>query len=112
MTGRPHDHQAQVAAFGVCPICVREERPTAARLDDHGAVEAPCAFCPEAVKLNDPKTHRLVSGWSVYRGRTGGTNTLRLRREHGQYAHGECVDKAKSGHLAQPELPELSTETF
>ena len=107
--GGGHDHDRLVAVYGACPRCVSKgAREAAGRahptVDDEGSARTTCAICEQEVKLNEPRVHRRVSGWTTYRGATGGTHALRLRQEHHQYAHGECIDRAKAGHLAQPEL--------
>lgn len=104
-----HDHDAQVAAYGVCPVCLgQSSREAQGRanptVDDDGDVAPTCAVCKEPLKVSEPRVHRLVSGWTTYRGATGGTHTLRLRQEHHRYAHGECIDKVKAGRANQPTL--------
>lgn len=105
----PHDHDRLVAVYGTCPRCVSKgAREAAGRAlptaDDEGHVRTTCAVCHQELELNEPRVHRLVSGWSTYRGAAGGTHTLRLRQEHHRYAHGECIDRVKAGHLNQPTL--------
>lgn len=109
MEHREHDHDRLVAVYGTCPRCVGAQAKEAAgravpTADDDGNARTTCAICHHEVKLTDTRVHRRVSGWTIYRGATGGTNTLRLRHEHHQYAHGECIDAAKAGRLGQPAL--------
>jgi hypothetical protein len=48
-----------------------------------------CAFCGDPV---DPKCDfRKVTGWECKR-TDGGTNALRLREQHDEWAHKVCVD--------------------
>lgn len=103
-----HDHDDRVAIYGVCSVCVsaagREAAGRAApQIDDDGHVATTCAVCREPLTLNEPRVHRLVSGWAAFR-TGGGTHALRLRHEHHRYAHGACIDRVKSGHLRQPSL--------
>lgn len=104
-----HDHDELVRIYGVCPECIgksaREAQGRATpTVDDAGDVRTTCAVCHEPLAVNEPRVHRLVSGWTTYRGATGGTHTLRLRQEHHRYAHGECIDKVKAGRANLPAL--------
>lgn len=102
-----HDCERQRALFGHCTLCAVERigrgpEPAQASL---GLGEAPCALgCGEPVDPRDRHTYRRVTGWARERS-GGGLHALALRAELHQYAHGDCIEKAKRGLLDQPPLP-------
>ena len=101
-----HDCERERERFGFCTKCAVE------RIEDPRADAPPlplglvlCAMgCGESVNPSDHRTYRRMIGWARPRG-AGGTNALALREDLQQYAHAECIDKAKSGLLNQPALP-------
>jgi hypothetical protein len=54
-------------------------------------MKVPCAFCPYEVDLKEPGIWRLKTGWCQQR-KTGGSNAIRLPKEHDQWAHNHCID--------------------
>lgn len=57
-----------------------------------------CQFCKREVSPNAATTYRKVTGW-VARRTQGGSNAIRLRQEHDEFACGQCIDLAKRGHV-------------
>lgn len=64
-----------------------------------------CDFCDKPIDPKDRTLHKKVSGWAEAHRSGGGINTIALRQDLGQYAHGICVETAKLRHGAdQPSL--------
>lgn len=57
-----------------------------------------CAYCSQQVSLNSPGTFQKVTGWAERRGATGGANGVRMREDHDEFAHRNCIDLAAKGH--------------
>lgn len=104
-----HDCEANRRKFGICVAC------EASGDTGQGALElgeVPCAFrCGEPVNPADSRTWQMQTGWTRPR-QQGGTNALALRQPVQLYAHHECIDRARTGHLGQEQLPTLPTEEF
>ena len=60
-----------------------------------------CAICHEAMNPRDPNNYRQVIGWEMRvdtrpSGHKGGSD-ITLRTGTGKFAHGPCVQLARSG---------------
>lgn len=60
-------------------------------------MDVPCKFCGKDVDTSQLGVYRHVQGWEKAR-KGGGTNSLRLRVNNGEYAHRTCIEEQVRGH--------------
>lgn len=53
-----------------------------------------CHFCSEVVDTKAVRSYRKVEGWIANR-KQGGSNSIAMPSDHGQWAHGGCIDQQK-----------------
>lgn len=56
-----------------------------------------CKFCELSVDPYATTTYRFVSGWERAHREGGGTNALRARTPHDDWACWNCIDKLSKG---------------